>query len=954
MFYLRFLKFWLTGMILFFTCFPVSAHRPHDPVHTIALSPTFSTDQTIFIGQNPAYFWRIQDVLRSDDGGLTWAELPNGMNNRSAISSISISPNFPNDQTAFITAKEDGVFRSINGGSSWVRANGNLPTLQIVASAIAISPVGNLVFFVSGKNGGLYRTDNLGSSWIQVISPSIKVDLLAISPDFEIDSTVFIVDDSMRILSSENGGQSWGDHGKVTGAGKIYALAVAPQFSVFGEVFIGAQGGVYQSTDFLNSFVKRNGGLPAESVTTLAVSPNYREDTTLICTSLTMAVFKSIDAGQTWHHYNANAKLTGQTEPDREFRALRFSQGFVTDNTVFLAAFDGLFKSIDGGESWVEFQTRTNLVTGLGISPDFTSDATLAASTYYGGGVYISTDRGKSWIVKNNGIEMGRGRICDYDVEFAPKVVGNEDPVLFSNRPNYFLRLEYPGSGSDWVQTKLPNFQSFPPAIYPTKIEISPEYMYTGTRSHGLYYSQNDGETWAQSLTGKGRITSLRLSPESLADHTVFAATDRGMVYRSTNDGLSWTEIVAGLPNRRGSVWLAVSPGFAVDRMLLAGTTRGLYRTDDEGNSWWPIDTQPVVSGVIEHVEFSPTFPQDNIIFVVARGAGLFSSDNAGLSWKAVGNQLIDNGIQFSDFRLSPNFAVDGTIFGITRSHIYRSIDKGQSWERVADFWRSNVLPAEFGEVPVDHTWTQVTFDNSFRDPVVIAKPLSHNDQAPAVVRIRNVNSLGFEIRIQEWDYLDGLHPTEIVGYLAVERGNYVLANGKILVEADRFATNRTRVMAAVPFRQPFEFVPVIIAAVDSFNGGQAVTTRLRNVNSQGFKFRMQEQELNAQGHTTESIAYIAWEPSSGTLDDLTFEIGRTPDKVQHNFHPIVFDETFLNIPVFLADMQTTDGGDTANLRYQNKDLDGVDVQIDEEQSSDVETFHTTEVVGYMLFAPNN
>ena len=72
------------------------------------------------------------------------------------------------------------------------------------------------------------------------------------------------------------------------------------------------------------------------------------------------------------------------------------------------------------------------------------------------------------------------------------------------------------------------------------------------------------------------------------------------------------------------------------------------------------------------------------------------------------------------------------------------------------------------------------------------------------------------------------------------------------------------------------------------------------------------------------------------------------------NFYPIVFDETFLNIPVFLADMQTTDGGDTANLRYQNKDLYGVDVQIDEEQSSDAETFHTTEVVGYMLFAPNN
>jgi len=54
--------------------------------------------------------------------------------------------------------------------------------------------------------------------------------------------------------------------------------------------------------------------------------------------------------------------------------------------------------------------------------------------------------------------------------------------------------------------------------------------------------------------------------------------------------------------------------------------------------------------------------------------------------------------------------------------------------------------------------------------------------------------------------------------------------------------------------------------------------------------------------------------------------------------------------PVFLADMQTTDGWDTANLRQQNKDLYGIDINITEEQSRDSEIYHTTEVVGYMVF----
>jgi hypothetical protein len=49
--------------------------------------------------------------------------------------------------------------------------------------------------------------------------------------------------------------------------------------------------------------------------------------------------------------------------------------------------------------------------------------------------------------------------------------------------------------------------------------------------------------------------------------------------------------------------------------------------------------------------------------------------------------------------------------------------------------------------------------------------------------------------------------------------------------------------------------------------------------------------------------------------------------------------------------MQTTDGKDTANVRWQNKNNSSVEVQIDEEQSKNSETRHTTEVVGYMVFA---
>jgi Bacterial TSP3 repeat len=259
-------------------------------------------------------------------------------------------------------------------------------------------------------------------------------------------------------------------------------------------------------------------------------------------------------------------------------------------------------------------------------------------------------------------------------------------------------------------------------------------------------------------------------------------------------------------------------------------------------------------------------------------------------------------------------------------------------------------FPLEIGEVSVDHNWKRIEFNDTFIDPVVVANPLSYNGGDPAVLRIRNVESTGFDIRVQEWDYLNGTHTTENVSYIVMERGSYILEDGT-KVEAGKFDTDTTGSFGWVDFSQTFNQVPVVTSTVSSFNEEDAVCSRLRNIDTTGFDFCMQEQELNSQIHTIETISYIAWEPSSGTVGNLTFEVDKTDDVITHNLQTIVYNETFMATPVFLADMQTTDGGDTANLRRQNKDFYGIDINITEEQSRDSEINHTTEVVGYMVFA---
>ena len=259
------------------------------------------------------------------------------------------------------------------------------------------------------------------------------------------------------------------------------------------------------------------------------------------------------------------------------------------------------------------------------------------------------------------------------------------------------------------------------------------------------------------------------------------------------------------------------------------------------------------------------------------------------------------------------------------------------------------IPPMEVGEVMVDHNWLRVQFQKPYVDPVVVAQSLSLNDDDPAVVRIRNVDLSGFDVRIQEWHYLDGRHARESVGYLVMDRGIYQLADGAI-IEAGKFDTNKVGAFGSVNFSQEFQTEPVVIAAVATSHEEDAVTGRIRNITTGGFEYCLQEQESNSKMHTTETINMIAWEPSGGTLENISFEVGRTGDILTNQFQTVRLAQAFEKPPALLADIETGDGMDTANVRWQNKNTDSFDIQIDEEQSKDSETSHITEIIGYIAF----
>ena len=227
----------------------------------------------------------------------------------------------------------------------------------------------------------------------------------------------------------------------------------------------------------------------------------------------------------------------------------------------------------------------------------------------------------------------------------------------------------------------------------------------------------------------------------------------------------------------------------------------------------------------------------------------------------------------------------------------------------------------------VTSTWQTVTLSESFADPIVIVGPMQIGDSDPGTVRIRNVTSNSFQIQVNEWDYQDGTHGAETVSYLVLNRGVTTLDNGKVLMAG---SVSVTDAFSTVNFSSAFSSTPVVLSTVASDNGSQAVTSRVRNVNNNGFQVRVQEEENNDGTHTSETVNYIATLPGIGNSNGLIYEVGLAPD-VTHKAFVTNFTQTFLAAPRLLATMQTYNSADTANVRLKGLNAKRFSPFIEEE-----------------------
>ncbi|MEM9716978.1 MAG: Hint domain-containing protein, partial [Pseudomonadota bacterium] len=237
----------------------------------------------------------------------------------------------------------------------------------------------------------------------------------------------------------------------------------------------------------------------------------------------------------------------------------------------------------------------------------------------------------------------------------------------------------------------------------------------------------------------------------------------------------------------------------------------------------------------------------------------------------------------------------------------------------------------------------------------------------------------GFRVAIDEYEYHNGAHPaSEDINYLAIERGEHVLPDGRVIIADD--ATSVTDGGINVPFGTgTFDETPIVLSNVTGpsvTNGygpanGQVVDSHPYSVTENGFTLEVDQSEEEAVGGrviTPVTVSYIAIEP--GFADDTDpaasaqFEGGLDEDSGGDN-NRYVLDDIFAD-PVVLAETQTeiTDDNngndnntatDTGQVLVEGVSVNGngqnvVDLEFREERSEDSEQDATDATVGIVAF----
>ena len=269
-----------------------------------------------------------------------------------------------------------------------------------------------------------------------------------------------------------------------------------------------------------------------------------------------------------------------------------------------------------------------------------------------GAGIFRSMDRGNSWSSLNTGLYFEHGEGFTGVTAFAEK--GNT--FYAGTRRTLYASTD---GGNTWQH--VPNFQKHESI---SDIVVIGDRIYVGTLNTGVWYSDDDSNSWLQ--MNDGFIPRLIRELSSVGT-TLIAGTNGGIFRKRANED-ELTDINDDFIGQQVDSFAAMGDLLYVG----VGNTPELFRSNDEGDSWTRITAKEMRHTITALAVFGAT------LYAGTYGSGVFRSDDKGDSWTAVNEGLTDRTVSTL---LVVN---EDTVFaGTSEDGIFRTMDGGTSWVAV-------------------------------------------------------------------------------------------------------------------------------------------------------------------------------------------------------------------------------------------------------------------------------
>ncbi len=519
-------------------------------------------------------------VFRTADGGRTWSKVL-FVDTTTGVVDLVADPH--DAKTLYAAAYQrqrtpwgyngggpgSGIYRSRDGGDTWTRLSGGLPTTQMgrIGLATARNTPGLVYAIVENADaGGLYRTADGGESWTRVNEYNERpVYYSSLYVDPTDDQRLYLL--ARWFHRSDDGGRTWRtlpteptyDVGL---KGDYHAMWIDPGDSR--HFYLAGDGGLYQTWDRGETYQRIN-NLPIGQFYGIGLddaSP-YR-------------VYGGMQDNHSWLGPSATRHYLGITGGD--WREIGFNDGleqFVDldgPRHVYSNAVEGDLTRVDantGDRRDIHPQPPPGAPAYRWewMTPGFASRHTPGLFYYGGDRLFVTRDHGTTWTATQD-----LTRHIDRDTLAIMGVAGSRIALSRNDGQSAYSAIS---------------------AIAESPLDGS--LLWVGTDDGNIQLSRDGGATWTEvghAITGApdGAYVS-RIAASREAPGVAYVALDdhrRGdfapYAFRTADFGATWTPIVGGLPADGSVRFIGEHPDRA--GVLFLGTEHALWISTDRGAHW--------------------------------------------------------------------------------------------------------------------------------------------------------------------------------------------------------------------------------------------------------------------------------------------------------------------------------------------------------------------------------